>query len=219
MPPGAPTCPRCAAPLSTPLLCESCGALLEADGASSPFELLGTEARFRIDPSAVRKRLLALSRRMHPDFFDAADAPTRALAERNTAELNAAYEVLTDDFRRADWLVRHLRGPSETEERQMPREFLAEVLEWNEAVEAARESAPGSPARTALVELGRSLATEHAGQIEALGALLTPLPPAGSPALTEARRRLNAVRYLDRTLHEIGELRLAQASSARPGSP
>ncbi len=213
MPPGDSTCPRCSASLATPLLCESCGTLLEVDASASPFALLGLEPGFPLDLGALRKRLFSLSRRLHPDFFGAADEPTRARAQRNTAELNAAFEVLADDFRRADWLVRHLQGPSENDERQMPREFLAEVLEWNEAVEAARHAAPGSPARAALVELGRSLAAERAAQLETLASLLTPRPAARAPAQTEARRRHNAVRYLDRTLHEIAELRLAQASS------
>lgn len=209
-------CPHCSGPLATPLLCEACGALLEAGPHPSPFAVLGIEVRFPLEPAALRKRLLALSRRMHPDFFGGADATTRALAQRNTAELNAAFEVLADPTRRADWLVKHLGGPAEAEERAMPQEFLIEVLEWNEAVEEARHAAAGSPARAALATLASSLEGEREAQVRAVGELLEPLPPRGAPALAEARRRLNAVRYLDRTLHEIAELRLSQASGTPP---
>jgi hypothetical protein len=42
--------------------------------------------------------------------------------------------------------------------------------------------------------------------------LLTPLPAPGSPALKRVRSELNAVRYIDRALSEIGTLRLERAS-------
>ena len=95
----------------------------------------------------------------------------------------------------------------------MPREFLMEVLEWNESVEAARETEPGSPAREALAELDETLAEQRARTMEEISALLTPLPETASTQLVEARKRLNAVRYLNRSLNEIAELRLAEASS------
>ena len=85
----------------------------------------------------------------------------------------------------------------------MPAEFLAEVLEWNEAVEEARAAGPGSPAATALVELDGSLRDHRTAVMEEVSGLLTPLPAAHAPELASVRRRLNAVRYLDRTLEEI----------------
>ncbi len=208
------SCPRCRAPLGSPLVCESCGALLPA-GAPDPFRALGLLPAFALDRDALRTRVLALSRRLHPDFFANAPEAERELAERNTAELNAAHLILADDVRRADWLVKHLGGPGEDEERAMPAPFLQEVLEWNEAIEEARRPAAGADARAALDGLARSLEAERAALIERAGALLDPLPARGSAALVEARKLLNATRYLDRALREIAELKLAEASSAR----
>ena len=202
------SCPKCWAQLETPLFCESCHELLAAPEPSSPFETLGLAPGFPVDQMALRKRLLQLSRQLHPDFHGAADTRTRALAERNTAELNAAFEILESDFRRADWLVRSLGGPSEAQERQMPSEFLAEVLDWNETIEEARSAAPGSPQRDALGTLGDALRAQRAATIALVSELLTPLPTTNAPELTQARRKLNAVRYLDRALREITELGL-----------
>jgi molecular chaperone HscB len=205
------TCPECGARPSSPLSCQACGALLEPARDATPFELLGEPVRYDVDAAALRPRLLRLARRIHPDFFAGAGADLRRRAEENSALLNAAFELLGDDARRADWLVRSLGGPSEEEERGMPAPFLAEVLEWNEAIESARDAAPGAPERAALDELEARLRAERAQVLLRIGELLTPLPPRGAPALIEARRKLNAARYLERALQEISELRLVQA--------
>jgi molecular chaperone HscB len=205
-------CPSCWAELSTPLFCESCHELLDHE-SPSPFDALGVPPEFPIDAMALRKRLLALSRRMHPDLHGTADEATRTRAERNTAELNAAFEILSDDFRRADWLVKSLDGPTEKEERQMPPAFLAEVLEWSEAIEEARGAAPGSDARAGLEPLEETLRAERAKAMAEVSRQLTPLPELHAPELVDVRRLLNTIRYLDRTLKEIAELRLEQASS------
>jgi len=209
----AESCPQCWARLSTPLFCETCHELLDPEGARSPFETLGVEPGYELNAMALRKRLLALSRRMHPDYFASADAATRERAQRNTAELNAAFEIVSNEFRRADWLVKSLGGPGEDEERQMPAEFLSEVLEWNETVEEARAAEPGTPARAALNDLDRELRAEREQVMGEISELLTPLPESHAPELAQVRRRLNAVRYLDRTLEQIAELKLSQAAS------
>jgi molecular chaperone HscB len=195
--------------LTTPLLCERCGTLLDPPAGLSPFEALGLAPGYALDLGPARKRVLALSRRLHPDFHANADDETRRRAQDGTAALNAAFQVLADDARRADWLVRELGGPREDEERAMPPAYLEDVLEWNEAIEEARGSAPDSPARARLASLADRLEQERSATMQRLAALLTPLPPRGSRALRSARQELNAVRYLDRALRELGELRLA----------
>jgi molecular chaperone HscB len=199
------SCASCGAALETPLVCSACGALFAPDPAPSPFEVFGLETAFAVDGAALEKRLLALTRRMHPDYF-ARDPRQHAQAEHNTAALNAAYDVVSDAVQRADWLVRHLGGPDELSERELPREFLVEVLEWNEALEAARDGG----AVSGLAALERDLTQRRAASLRAIEALLTPLPAQGAAALREARALLNAVRYIDRTLEELAALRSAE---------
>jgi molecular chaperone HscB len=168
---------------------------------------------FHLDRMSLRKRLLHLSRHLHPDVHGTADDATRDLAQRKTAELNAAFQILEDDFRRASWLVRSLGGPTEETEPQMPQAFLTEVLEWNEAVEEARTSEPGSTESARLAGLEDELRSERKKLMDGVAAKLTPLPELGSPELVEVRHKLNALRYLDRTLCQLEELRLKQANS------
>ena len=205
-------CPHCGASPESLLFCGACGNLLRADGTPDPFGVFGLEPSAEVDPGALKKSLLSLQRAMHPDFFAGADEAIRELADHNTAELNAAFDILSDDFRRADHLIRSLGGPDENEERQMPQAFLMEVMEWNETLEEARESDPGSAERAAADELKETLVEERETLLSAVAGHLTPLPPSGDAALTETRRQLNAVRYVDRALRQIEEIRLEGAS-------
>lgn len=205
-------CPSCGAQPSTPLLCETCGELLAPRNQPSPFEALGLEQVFALDPALLRKRLLALSRALHPDFHATGDTDRRRRAEDNTAALNAAFQVLSDDVRRADWFVRALGGPREDEERTMPAAFLQEVLEWNEAIEEARTAPPDSPARVALATLGADLQRAHADGVQRVATLLTPPPARGAADLRRVRQELNALRYVERARREIGELQQTSGS-------
>lgn len=189
-------------------MCEACGELLEPREPPSPFAVLGLEPAFALDVAALSKRRLVLTRALHPDFHGTADAETRRLAEDGTAALNQAYAILADDFRRADWLVTALDGPRENEERGMPAAFLAEVLEWNETIEAARQGGE----RGTLAELERTLDAERERARAALATQLTPLPARASEPLRRARQILNSVRYLERALRELGEFALTKRS-------
>ena len=204
-------CPHCSAELATPLVCLACGRPLESR-EHEPFAVLGLAPRWHVDGDELRKRLLSFARALHPDYFATAPAPLRALAERNTAELNDAHGLVADDVARASWLVRRLGGPSEKDERAMPPAFLAEVLEWNEALAAARAATADSPERAALEPLAAELARQREACLRELDGLLDPLPAQGSASLGAARRTLDAVRYVDRALAELEAVRLGAPS-------
>lgn len=204
-------CPYCAAELETPLCCGACKRPLEADEIATPFAVLGLAPTFEVDVKDVRRRLTRTSRDIHPDFFGTASVAEQQLAERNSARLNKAFDILSDDAARADWLVRSLGGPDEQAERAMPREFLMEVLEWNEVLEEARANKSQVDAR--LDPLESALRARREAAIASVRKLLVPLPPSGSSALKSVRQELNAVRYIDRALDEIETLRLARATT------
>ena len=206
-------CPRCSKDLETPLGCLECGAVLPLGDdldRSGPFEVLGLPPGYEIDPQDLRRRLLRFSRLVHPDFFASASPEEKHRAEHAAAVLNASFARLADGPDRADFLVRNLGGPDETAERTMPKEFLMQVLDWNETLEAARGGTVGADH---LEGLRRELEARRAEALLAISKLLVPLPPAGSPGLAEVRQRLNAVRYVDRALAEIEALRLSRAEA------
>ena len=206
-------CPSCGAGLETPLACLGCGVLLSPEDDLDPFSVMGLAPSFELDDTDLTRRLRRYSRATHPDYFGSASPQTRALAERNNATLNAAYALLCEPAKRADWLVKTLGGPDESQQREMPQAFLMEVLEWNETLDEARSAAPGSDARAALEALRATLNGERAGALESIARSLTPPPAPGDATLQDVRRELNALRYMDRTLAEIEALRLEQAAA------
>ena len=208
------SCPECGEALWTPLGCEACGVLAQWEEAPGAFEVFGLAPAWEVDRKALRRALLQLQRLTHPDHAGATDQ-----AERANAALNHAHEVLSDAFLRADDLIRRLGGPEESAERQMPQEFLMEVLEWNETLDDAAAAAPGSSEREALGPLAEQLRAQREEVLSEVGAALTPLPPSGAADLGPLRRRLNAVRYLSRALERIRELRLAEANEAAAPRP
>ena len=203
------SCFRCSASLSQPLVCEGCGLLQPVPEELNPFHALGLEPAAEVDPADLRRRQSRLSRRMHPDFFAAAGEAAKSQAEANTAQLNSAFEVVSDETRRFDWLIEDGGGPSTSEERQMPQEFLMEVLEWNEVLEGAREGDAGALGRVPALET--ELRDRLGAEQTELRQTLTPLPPTGDERYRSARRRLNAIRYLERALAEVAERRLESA--------
>ncbi|QDU83654.1 hypothetical protein Pla163_07530 [Planctomycetes bacterium Pla163] len=196
-------CERCGRPLESTVACLECGALLRTD-EEDPFRAFGIERAFEVDAKLLRKKLLKLQRATHPDFFATQGEAEREAAERATSSLNAAFEILSDDLRRADWLVSAQGGPSRDDERQMPQAFLMEVMEWNEVLEEARDGGTGDP--NALATLTSDLDAARTTELAGLERDLTPLPAAGDERLRTVRRRLNALRYIDRALGEIGTL-------------
>ncbi|MDZ4771808.1 MAG: Fe-S protein assembly co-chaperone HscB [Planctomycetota bacterium] len=191
--------------------CAACKRPLSLADDVGPFDVLGLAPGYAIDAQDLRKRVLRISRDIHPDFFGAAASADRDLAERNSARVNKAFEILSDDVERADWIVRSLGGPDEQAERAMPREFLMEVLEWNETLEEARATTDTLDPR--LVGLRGELANRRAAALASIASLLTPLPTRGSSKLLVVRQQLNSIRYLDRALTEIESLRLARAAT------
>ncbi|MDP6538087.1 MAG: iron-sulfur cluster co-chaperone HscB C-terminal domain-containing protein [Planctomycetota bacterium] len=209
----AASCPYCERRLETPFCCVSCEQLFRPEREPTPFEAFGLPLNYGVDCAELERRLLRYSRLVHPDFFVTASEDQRLIAEENTAALNGAFEILSDHARRSDWLITALGGPSAGDEKQLPQEFLMEVLEWGEGIEQARGAPAGSEARTALEPLAATLEKRRKESYRELNASLVPPPELGDERLTQARRLLNAIRYLDRTLEGLEALRLEQTSS------
>lgn len=84
-----------------------------AQAVTSHYDVLGV----RPDAPAedVRRAYVALARRHHPDAHVAAGPAARAEAERRMQELNAAWTVLSDPARRADYDRHRRTGQAEPE--------------------------------------------------------------------------------------------------------
>jgi molecular chaperone HscB len=168
------------------------------------FERLGLPRRFRLDAAALEANYLARSRAVHPDH--AGDAPESLHA---AAALNEAYATLREPFRRAEYLLQVEGGPSAADVKQMPPEFLEEMLELRERIEAVKDvTDPDRSDRTnlelRLAQRRDNVLDDTAVRFERLEAL-----PDGAPeragALAGLRQALNAAKFLQGLLRDLRE--------------
>jgi molecular chaperone HscB len=104
------------------------------------FSLFGLPEQFELDRDALEKKYLELSRALHPDKHVAKE---RLAAVQQTTDLNQAYKVLRDDFRRAELLLRRQgfetsEQASSDQRQNVDPTLLVEVMELRESLDGAR---------------------------------------------------------------------------------
>jgi molecular chaperone HscB len=155
------------------------------------FERLGLPRRFSVDPAAVEREYLARSRQVHPDFHRLGpEAEQRASLELSAA-LNEAYLTLKDPFRRAEYLLGLLGGPTAQDEKNLDQVFLLEMMDLRERIEEAKST------RTGLDELERDLIGRLADLVTQLGDRFD------ASERVVVRRLLNAAKTLQSLLRDL----------------
>jgi len=176
-----------------------------------PFALLDLPRRFEIDREALQAVYLRKSASLHPDRF--ADPIEQAEAAERAAALNRARAVLIDDERRANALLALLGGPGKEQEKDLPDGFLMEIMEIRQTMEEVL--ATGDTARRRDFEEWAE--GERQALLEKIANLFERAAPedghpaaaaAGSAAdpalLREIRIELNALRYIERMIEQLG---------------
>ena len=162
-----------------------------------PFDILGIEARFEIDPADIRRRAVRRAARLHPDR--ASDPVTAAEQARELALVNEASGILLDDIARAELLLAMHGGPGPSEDRTLPEGFLESILatrmELEEAVASGDEEG-----RKRLADWARS---EWAERRAAVASILDRNDPPVADDLNVVRRELNRWRYSQRMLEQL----------------
>jgi molecular chaperone HscB len=205
---AAPVCRECARPLENPQRCRACGAFQPPDPRRDHFLTLALPRRFEIDESLLERRLVEFGRDLHPDKVG--DGCQRAFAVLAAAQVNEAYGILKDPYRRGEYLLRLEGGKSANEDKAVPPGFLESMLEERETLEQALDTGGEEVERARrgfeqkLRELGGELARAFAR-----------LPPAGAPAhvpsavrdaeLSALRRTLNVMAYYRGLLRDLRE--------------
>lgn len=166
----------------------------QPDPSQDPFDLLGVPPTFRLDGDALRRAWLVRAAGAHPD---AAGEASAGLA----ASLNDARATLADPEARANALLARLGGPSKEADNRLPDGFLVEIMGVREELEAAEESGDAAE----LARLWRWAEEAREGHIAAVGEAFDVLGQApAADALAAIRRELNAWRYIERMLEQIG---------------
>lgn len=157
--------------------------------APDPFTVFGLPRSMDLDPEALERRYLQLSRDNHPDLLRAQEAGDCLAVLQRAAEVNDAWRVLRDPWRRARALV-ELASPGALERNQkLPPAFLAEALELAEQVAFA--------AGDAIAPLRRQLEQTLDADLQALRADLAAGDHDG------AARRIHAAHYHQKALQDL----------------
>jgi len=124
------------------------------------FGLFGLPERFEIDQADLERRYRELSQKLHPDKQPPGE---RLAAVQKTADLNAAYKTLRDDFSRAEHILRRHGVETSEKESHDSRQnvdpvLLMEVLELRETLEHAKDAHD----RTTVEELADDVNTRTA---------------------------------------------------------
>ena len=102
------------------------------------FERLGLPRRFSVDLAAIEREYLARSRQSHPDFHHGSTLAEQHASLQSSAGLNEAYLTLKDPYRRAEYLLQLLGGPSARAEKNLDQGFLMEMMDLREQIEEAQ---------------------------------------------------------------------------------
>ena len=89
---------------------------------------------FLIDEVDLKKRFLAMSRKLHPDFYTLDDRITQEIILEKSSLNNEAYKVLKDPMSRMKYIL-EVTGHLEPEgDQSIPQAFLMEMMEINESL-------------------------------------------------------------------------------------
>lgn len=168
------------------------------------FEVFGLPPQHELDLEALDRRYRQLSLELHPDRVDPRE---RRRAVEQTATLNEAYKVLKDPVRRAFYLLAlagvDLERDDAAARREMPLEFLEEVMELRERLAEARAAGDLSRAQ----QMGEQVEALRKEALEAGVSRLEELGDGPKEALlAEAAHQLGRVRYFTRFLEEVAQL-------------
>src|SRR5437879_3637210 len=144
-----------------------------ASAKGDHFSLFALPRKLCVEMSALEKKFLELSWKLHPDKFVNASPKEQETSLKRSSELNDAYRVLRDPVARVEYLLEIEGMRKEGEHKQQaPPELLEEVFELNESLDELQEAkASGND----LASLKSRLESEEKNFQEKLGEVDTQL--------------------------------------------
>jgi molecular chaperone HscB len=176
---------------------------------SNPFELLGLDPCFAIEPELLEQRQRDLNRALHPDRHAGKSPGERREALGRSMDVNRAYRTLRDPASRAEALF-ELLGESWSSERTVTDPtLLGEMLEQREQLDEIRRNKD----MERLKLLARDMRARESALVEQMARAFQPLTdalpvPAGGarPQMSTVRRLLTELRYVRRFVEEVGAI-------------
>jgi len=169
------------------------------------FDVFGLPRAYGLDVPSLEKRYRERSLQVHPDRFANASPRERRLSLEHTTRLNDAYKTLRDPVRRAFYLLKlhgvDLDREDQGAQKDMPLEFLEEVMALREDLDAAveaRELARVQAMGEDVTARQKAALSEATGLLGELDSTVNPLP-----LVRQASHALGRVRYFTRFLDQV----------------
>ncbi|KAF5301094.1 hypothetical protein FQA39_LY10913 [Lamprigera yunnana] len=135
---AAPKCWNCGFQIiHTDLFCNQCNLLQQPPQTSNYFIILNINQSYDIDLKQMTKKFRELQALLHPDKFSNKSDKEKSISADYSALVNKSYNTLQSPLKRAIHLL-NLYGVELAEDQKLSEpEFLMEIMELNEEVEAA----------------------------------------------------------------------------------
>ncbi|MSR55156.1 MAG: Fe-S protein assembly co-chaperone HscB [Gemmataceae bacterium] len=170
---------------------------MDEDTRVDMFERLGLPRRFSVDLEVLEREYLARSRSLHPDFHQLGAASEQAASLELSAALNEAYSTLKNPFRRAEYLLQVEGGPVASAVKNIPVEFLEEMLELRMEIAELERDSPEAAEMEKKMQVRCKALLEQVGQQFGL---------TDATRLLAIRKLLNATKYVENLLHDLRAL-------------
>lgn len=137
----------CDAPLKDVAFCSHCGTLKSIE-LTSPFQAFELEEEFFDDIPFLNEKYLTIQNKLHPDRF--LDLAEKKLAEKYSAYINWAYQLLKNSLKQAEFLLKDFSfSLSETDlMEQMEKYNFLESLTSKEEVALFQKNIEEEKAKT-----------------------------------------------------------------------
>lgn len=121
------------------------------------FELYQIPISFKPDLVLVKKRFYQLSREFHPDFFAHVSEEEKEKILTISAQVNKAYQIFQDEQALIKYILIEKGLLVEEEKYQLSPDFLMEVMDLNELLMDASDSASKEGIRASILTLKNNI--------------------------------------------------------------
>ncbi|MBI3027900.1 MAG: Fe-S protein assembly co-chaperone HscB [Candidatus Rokubacteria bacterium] len=161
-------CWNCQSEVGGEYFCPQCVKVQPASVWSDYFDVFGLPRKLGLDLEDLQRRFYDWSRKFHPDLFQRATPEEQAISLENSALVNTAYRTLRDPIARVEYLIGLEEGAVKGIPPKAPLDLLEEMLEVQEALEAAKASALDAETRKRLMDERARLAERRRAEEERL---------------------------------------------------
>jgi len=99
------------------------------------FELFSLPVAFITDQAVLKRSFYQMSRELHPDYHTHVSEEEQSAVTEKYALINQAFKVLSDVYARRQYIL-EMKGALTGSEDKLPADFLMEMMELNEEIDA-----------------------------------------------------------------------------------